>query len=217
MDIDDELESLASKQTREWWDCSLPSGANPAALNDLRTRLLEHVQFFLIRIYLHLPYLLKPQPSHLYRINRLTALDSARELIRRFQAVRSYVDGVPVFECQSIDFMGFMAAVVLLLGISCTSDVPSTKDDTRLIKDAIDIFQTLAASGNNQVASQCHSTLTLLLSLFDHDEGSDRTSLPSKIFIPYFGTLYVSFKSKSHAQVKQSYSEPRDPPANDTG
>ncbi|OAP57141.1 hypothetical protein AYL99_07878 [Fonsecaea erecta] len=96
LDIDDELISLASTQTRYWWDHKVPAVSRSTDLDEFRERLISQTQYFLTRIYLHLPYLLKSPTSHLYASSRLMAIESAKELLRRYLALRSHVDGSPI-------------------------------------------------------------------------------------------------------------------------
>jgi len=196
VDIDDELEALAASQAPRWWDCSIPAETDSTAVVEFRERLLNHSLYFLVRIYLHLPYLLKPRHSHLYRHSRLTGVDSARELVRRYQVLRSQINGDPIFDCKTVDFIGFMASVVLLVGTFCSPDVLASSEDRTLLKTTLSILQTLATENHCNVASQCHKTLTVLLALYDRD-GNTQPPVSSQIFIPYFGILHVSFEERS--------------------
>ncbi|KAJ9614990.1 hypothetical protein H2200_001064, partial [Cladophialophora chaetospira] len=188
MDIEDELETLAGTNSKAWWDFSIPSVAGTAVKNDLRERLMCQMQFYLTKVFLHLPYLLKSASSQLYNGSRLIAIDSARGLILRYQALRSSIDSEPLFDCQSLDFVGFMGAVVLLLGTYRSNTLP---EDVKLMQKTMKVLQQLAPSQENHLAHQCESTLRALLAIClpDQRHGS---SIPSEIHIPYFGVLQVS-------------------------
>jgi hypothetical protein len=159
-------------------------------MNDLRERLICQTQYFLTKVYLHLPYLLKGTSSHFYKNSNAIALDSARELLSRYHALRSYVHGTPVFDCQTVDFIGFMAAVVLLVGTRRGPGLPS-HGDVDLIDKTIQLLLQFGAVRTNQLALQCGSTLRTLLALCLPNRRQE-SPIPPEIRIPYFGVLRVS-------------------------
>ncbi|OAL18068.1 hypothetical protein AYO22_10990 [Fonsecaea multimorphosa] len=191
LDIDDELTSLASTRTRYWWDHKIPIVCHSSELDEFRERLISQTQYFLTRIYLHLPYLLKSPTSHLYANSRLMAIESSKELLGRYLALRSHVNGSPIFDCQSVDFVGFMASVILVIGAFCDSRIPLVPGDIQLVNETVRVLQRVAENRVNRVARQCHKTLSTLLALA-HVGGPPSSAVPSKITIPYFGTLYVA-------------------------
>lgn len=193
MNIEDKLETLASTKPRTWWKYLVPTVADTATKNDLRERLICQTQYYLTKIYLHLPYLLRSPSSPLYTTSRMVAVDSARGLVLRHHALRSYIDTEPVFDCQSIDFVGFMGAVVLLLGTSHDSRNP-LPTDVELISKSVQLLQDLATIKASELAHQCASTLTALLALRIPSMRHDLPN-PSEIRIPYFGVLRVNSRS----------------------
>ncbi|OAG40011.1 hypothetical protein AYO21_05692 [Fonsecaea monophora] len=193
VDIDDELTTLASTKPRHWWDHKITADACSTDLNESRERLICQTQYFLTRIYLHLPYLLKSPTSHLYVSSRLTAIESARELLKRYQVLRSYVDGSPIFDCQSLDFVGFMAAVILVVAAFCGSGDHLLPDDMELSNETLKTLQRVAENRVNGLARQCQKTLATLLVLAQ-EEDSLNCAVPPRIKIPYFGTLYVALE-----------------------
>lgn len=191
IDLDDELETLAASKGPRWWDCSLPTESH--AVPDFRARLVEHCVFFLSRMYLHLPCILKPRSSHLYSVSRRTGLDSTRQLIKRYHALRTPVNGEPVFDCKTLDFIGFMASVVLVVGTSqeYASECPLTSSDGQLANDTVSLLSKLAEEQNCAIAEQCCSCLKRLIKLCTAKD-DDVDSVPSKFAIPYFGILHVT-------------------------
>ncbi|KIW86640.1 uncharacterized protein Z519_12765 [Cladophialophora bantiana CBS 173.52] len=198
LDIDDELASLANSMTRNWWDHNIPVDAYSTDMNELRERLICQAQYFLTRTYLHLPYLLKTPTSHLYVSSRLTAIDSAKDLLKRYLALRSHVNDNPIFDCQSLDFVGFMASVILVVGSLCDGGTPLSPDDIDLINKTVNVLQVLAGNRVNHLSRQCHKSLAALLVLA-HLDNSLSSAAPSRITIPFFGTLYVTSERQSRS------------------
>lgn len=208
VNIEDELETLAGTKTASWWDVSLPSSMLPAFVDDLRERLMCQIQYFLTKVYLHLPYLLKAPSSTIYHGEKVIVVDAARQLVKIYHVLRSCIDGEPIFDCQSLDFVGFMGAVVIVMGLIHSFEATSSANDLRLIDQTIQLLQTVACSGTNQLAQQCQITLRTLLSLC-HPERRQDFAVPPKIRIPYFGVLSVIAKEKPHhhnTQTAGSYS-----------
>ncbi|KIW64851.1 hypothetical protein PV04_07157 [Phialophora macrospora] len=197
LDIEDQLESLATSKPRSWWSHSIPSVADSSVLNDLRERLICHTQYFLTKVYLHLPYLLKTAASHLYKSSNAIALDSARELVSRYHALRSDIHGTPVFDCQTVDFIGFMGAVVMLVGTRRGPGLPSPRD-VDLVDKTIRILLQLGAIRTNHLALQCGSTLGTLLALCLPSRRQE-SPIPPEIRIPYFGVLRVCSQRESES------------------
>ena len=194
MDVEDELLSLAATKSPTWWDFAIPLVADIAVMTDLRERLLCQSQYFLTTMYLHLPYLLKSTSSHLYQGSKETAMDAARQLTLRYRALRSSVAGNPIFDCQSLDFIGFMGAVVLLVGtFHGSGTIPL--EDSELIDKTVHVLKQMAATNGNQVASQCGKTLEALLDLCTGGKTRD-SPRPKSIRIPYFGVLHVSYTTE---------------------
>ncbi|KAK5044751.1 hypothetical protein LTR84_010525 [Exophiala bonariae] len=193
IDIDDELEMLAASKGQRWWDPAMPLVASEVP--EFRARIVEHCVFFLTRMYLHLPCILKPLSSHLYSGSRKTGLESARALIKRYHVLRTPVNTEPTFDCKTLDFIGFMASVVLIVGTnqerqSRDFTVPSDKE---LVNTTVALLNQLEREQNCLIAAQCHSCLTGLMSLYASDIVK---AIPSRIAIPYFGILHVAASAK---------------------
>lgn len=198
VDIDDELENLATTQNRKWWDCTLPS--EPSLMTEFRAKVVEQCVYWLARMYLHLPCVLKPQSSHMYKSSRLTGLHSARELTKRYHTLRTSINGESVFDSKTLDFVGFMASMVLLLGDfnSNRSQSQAESSDRELVNTTISLLHQLTEEKQCKIASQCQNCLEDLVSLY-RSEGRDMVSIPTKITIPYFGILHISTDLHSSA------------------
>jgi hypothetical protein len=159
--------------------------------------------FHQIRVYLHLPFMLKAASNSRFSYSKTACLNGSREVLRLYQSLRTgHVQ--PLYECKAIDFIGFTAAVLILIGLlnfgmgsqSSTSG-PTPKDieeDVRLIEVSIDIFRRASSEKGGKVAAQSAQVLEQMLSKFkgtslDHEEGP--CSGKSDFVIPYFGTISI--------------------------
>ncbi|KIW20854.1 hypothetical protein PV08_01432 [Exophiala spinifera] len=185
IDIEDELERLACAQSQQWWSYSIPDNADTTAINDFRERLLQHSLFFFVRMYVHMPYMVRQTSSRIYETSRQSGLDASRDFLRRYHVLSSHFEGAPLFECKTHDFLGFMSALLLLVGSNNVSrDMP-------LIDKTIQILERLAIVKTCKICMQAHRALVDVLAVCT-GKGETRDWMHSKIAIPYFGTLRVA-------------------------
>lgn len=201
IDLDDELETLAASKGKRWWDCSIPSASSE--VTEFRARIVEHCVFFLTKMYLHLPCVLKPQSSHLYSGSRKTGLESARELIKRYHALRTPVDNESIFDCKTLDFIGFMASVVLIVGRYQEPHGQNTtvSTDKELVTVTVSLLDQLEREQNCLIAAQCRNCLRVLVSLYARD---GMNTIPSRIAIPYFGVLHVTSNARDASPTQKT-------------
>ncbi|KAH7029811.1 uncharacterized protein B0I36DRAFT_270479 [Microdochium trichocladiopsis] len=180
------LKSLAPEA---WWNLPtrLPS-AGPE-LDQLVDRLLIQFFFYHIEMYTHLPNMAANKGGHLRMpdVGGHSCAPAARELLRRFLLLRSRVHGVYLFDCKTSDFVGFTAAVVLLLANSAQPSRSST-EDAGLIGEAVTVFRQLEGAMGCTIAGQCHRALQVLSSWSNGGQQHDSTAEES-IQIPYFGKI----------------------------
>lgn len=170
-----------------WWDLptSLPSPG--AELDRLVDILLVQLFFFHVQMYTHLPCLTAETGAAIDgNASKQDCSSAARELLKRYLLLRSRVKGAYVFDCRTSDFVGFTAALVLLL-CTHTQPLPSWSEDRQLIGDTEKLFLRLQRETGCIVATQCLKTLQLLnpWSTMQHSP----FDLPQEIQIPYFGRL----------------------------
>lgn len=205
MDLDEQMDVIAASMPEAWWDMpgELPSPGPD--LENLRERLLQQFYFFHVRIYLHLPFIVKSPTTSPYDISRFACMEASRQMLRRFVMLRAEVQGACLFECKTSDFVGFTAAVVLLLGLSSPSGMPdprNSNEDLRLIASTERIFHREEMEKECKIASQCRKTLLMLSGIQDNDSRNDDSfDEPHEILIPYFGTVV-------RRRVKQASAQP---------
>jgi hypothetical protein len=114
-------------------------------------------------------------------------------MLTRFVKLRAEVQGASLFECKTSDFVGFMAAVVLILALSGMSDIPNPRNsdkDLYLIRSMDSILHKEERENGCKIASQCRKTLQMLSGIQSNDSSNAESSVePHQISIPYFGTV----------------------------
>jgi hypothetical protein len=213
MVLDAELEAIAASMPQSWWGISTLLVDPSIEVTELRLRLLLHVFFHLIRMYVHLPFLFKLQQDHsgVYEQSRAACIDSARLMVQRYHMLRSDFQGQCLYECKCNDFVGFTASVVLLVGTARrrTSSAAGQStmqelDEWTLIEESLAIFERLNKRSPCKLFSQSHRALFVLMGKQDLDSAGSSSS--STIFIPYFGKV-----SPPHDSVSISASWPTSP------
>jgi hypothetical protein len=205
MDLDEQMDAIAASTSEGWWDTPTePPGPGPE-LDQLRERLLQQFYFFHVKIYLHLPFIVQSPTTSPYDNSRLACLEASRQMLKRFVLLRAEVQEACLFECKTSDFVGFMAAVVLLLGLSSSSDVPNPRnfdEDLRMIASIERIFHREEREKGCKIASQCRKTLQMLSGIQDNNShNTESLAAPHKILIPYFGTVVRRHVKQAFAQT----------------
>jgi hypothetical protein len=201
LQLDQELEDLWKKLDPKWLEFSelLTDMEKNAA--ELRERLMAQMVFHQIRVYLHLPFMLKSQANARFTYSRTACLTGSREVLRLYQALRTG-EVQPLYECKAVDFIGFTAAVLIQLGLfnyGVSKGAISAKEkesDIRLIEISIDIFRRASSEKGGKVALQSAEVLEKMLSKFKMDFGQGGRPAGhtgdcgdmAEFVIPYFGT-----------------------------
>jgi hypothetical protein len=197
LQLDQELEDLWKQLDPEWLEYSelLADAQTNAA--ELREKLMGQICFHQIRVYLHLPFMLKSASNSRFTYSRTACLNGSREVLRLYQALRT--GGVqPLYECKAIDFIGFTAAVLIQIGllnfgaVLQNSNPKEIEADVRLIEISIDIFRRASSEKGGKVALQSAQVLEKMLAKYkggsvDHDE----CTAENEFVIPYFGTISI--------------------------
>ncbi len=197
LQLDQELEDLWKRLDPAWLDYSelLADAESNAA--ELRERLMGQMVFHQIRVYLHLPFMLKSASNSRFTYSRTACLNGSREVLRLYQALRTGTVQ-PLYECKAIDFIGFTAAVLIQIGLlnfglnGKTTSPKEIEEDIRLIEISIDIFRRASSEKGGKVALQSAEVLEKMMSKF---RGTDAAGTccngPSSFVIPYFGTISI--------------------------
>jgi hypothetical protein len=195
LQLDQELEDLWKQLDPAWLDYSelLADAESNAA--ELRERLMGQICFHQIRIYLHLPFMLKSASNSRFTYSRTACLNGSREVLRLYQALRTGTVQ-PLYECKAIDFIGFTAAVLIQIGllnfgsVAQSSTPKDIESDIRLIEISIDIFRRASSEKGGKVALQSAQVLEKMMTKYRGGDEEECTGA-SEFIIPYFGTISI--------------------------
>lgn len=199
LQLDQELEDLWKRFDPAWLDYSelLADAQSNAA--ELRERLMGQMVFHQIRVYLHLPFMLKSGSNSRFSYSRTACLNGSRDVLRLYQALRTGTVQ-PLYECKAIDFIGFTAAVLIQIGLlnfgmntQSSTNPKEIEEDVRLIEISIDIFRRASSEKGGKVAAQSAQVLEKMMGKFKgtNQEIDETCGGQSDFVIPYFGTISI--------------------------
>ncbi|KAK7606993.1 hypothetical protein BKA81DRAFT_408717 [Phyllosticta paracitricarpa] len=221
LELDDELDAITSNLP-EYCDEEVPlSGSSPDCkrMITMRERLLVQICSHQLRMYLHLPFMLKlasssssPTGCSKFEYSRTACFGASRKLLEFYKALRTS-NGQPLYECKVIDFVGFTAAVLLFLGLlgyrrleSKTGDAHAQavqdESDWRIIEITMDIFQRASTERGGKVAAQSLRVLQQLSKVRNLTMSGEDINYYERVAIPYFGTISVQRGKQFHHVAK---------------
>lgn len=204
LQLDQELEDLWKRLDPAWLDFSELLATPESNAAELRERIMAQMIYHQIRVYLHLPFMLKSATNSRFTYSRTACLNGSREVLRLYQALRTGTVQ-PLYECKAVDFIGFTSAVLIQIGLFnfASAQDPKTnlkelEADIRLIEISIDIFRRASSEKGGKVALQSAEVLEKMQAKFKNgcpsnsgpcsgDDGKDSDDL----VIPYFGTISI--------------------------
>lgn len=215
LQLDQELEDLWKKLDPSWLEYSelMADIENNAA--ELRERLMSQMVFHQIRVYLHLPFMLKSQSNSRFTYSRTACLHGSRQVLALYQALRTG-EVQPLYECKAVDFIGFTAAVLLMLGLynfgagNGTINPKEQEADVRLVEMSIDIFRRASSEKGGKVALQSAEVLERMLKKFRAEWNNEPGAKDgcsddlTDFVIPYFGTISIRRGGKTAMPPKCS-------------
>lgn len=203
--IDQDMEELAQSVPQEWWG---KTNAPAPTLEEQFDRLLSQFFFHQVRKLLHLPFMLKSSADKRYHYSYTAALDSSRDTIRFYDALRGS-DAVGPFICKLIDFQAFSAAILILLnlyGYSHGSQKNAEQDqsDSALVDTTIEILRRASKEAGGIVAAQSLKALEMIAEA-RHGCPDEAHQDTVKVSIPYFGTVTVGAGKNFHIPKQGVY------------
>ncbi|KAF1929664.1 uncharacterized protein M421DRAFT_60016 [Didymella exigua CBS 183.55] len=206
LQLDQELEDLWKRLDPSWVDYSELLATPESNAAELRERIMAQMIYHQIRVYLHLPFMLKAATNSRFTYSRTACLNGSREVLRLYQALRTGTVQ-PLYECKAVDFVGFTSAVLIQIGLfnfaavnaNGTQDAHKLREveaDMRLIEISIDIFRRASSEKGGKVALQSAEVLEKMQGKFKG--GVDAGTGPCQdggechdLVIPYFGTITI--------------------------
>jgi hypothetical protein len=220
--IDQDIEELYNAQDPAWWTTSMFPGATPDVHFDRLQAQFYHHQ---MRVFLHMPFMLKSSANKRYQYSHTAALESARQMIRYYEALRSETKVGP-FICKLIDFQAFTAAMLLLLNLCgyaqqsrgavvMQPDLDQDQQDSALIDITINLLQDASKEAGGIVAQQSYKALEMVAEI---RHGCDEKSMEEcagdnrcQISIPYFGTVTMAPGKNFVIPKAGTYPKPGEP------
>ena len=177
-----------------------------------------------MRVFLHMPFMLKSSADKGYQYSHTAALDSARHMIRYYEALRLETKVGP-FICKLIDFQAFTAAMLLLLNLCgyaqqargavvMQPDLDQDQQDSTLIDTTINLLREASKEAGGVVAQQCYKALEMLAQIRhgcpeEHMNSCEHESC--QISIPYFGTVTMAPGKNFTIPKAGTYPKPGEP------
>ena len=200
MDLDEQMDAMAAAMPDGWWDVPRELPTQSPEVDNLRTRLLQQFYYFHVKMYIHLPFIAASSTTATrHNVSKLVCLDASRQMLRRFLLLRTEIQGAPIFECMTSDFVGFTAAVVLLL---CLPDQDTSDEDRQLISATQSVFREIETKSNGRMASQCRHALEMLSAAHKlTPNGRNEIKDTQDVAIPYFGTVVLKHVNRAQTQA----------------
>jgi hypothetical protein len=197
LDLEAELNHYANQMPPGWWDVGpMVACEDPNAAYEWQEKVLGQLAFHQIKAYLHMPFMLKSASNQGYDASRRACIDGSREMLRLYHMLRA--PGTPLYECKAVDFVGFTACILLVLGLlgygrSSAHNPLQDETDWGLIEQSMDIFKRASSEKGGKVAAQSYQALAQLhqVKTFDCSGPETDPNMVAKIVIPFFGTISV--------------------------
>ncbi|KAJ4381609.1 hypothetical protein N0V86_002973 [Didymella sp. IMI 355093] len=198
LSLDEKLETNMREMPPDFWDVpNIPSTARSPESFAALERLMVQMWHFEMKIFVHLPYLLRAPLEPRYEFSKVTALQASRNVLMRWFALRNA--SITQACCRFGEIGVFIAAVTLTLDIVIElavkekSEVQKTKGtDFAMICRLIGEMEKLArASTREKIAARSAVVLKKMLSSLDPGRA---TCGPARLTIPFFGTVVLEYK-----------------------
>jgi hypothetical protein len=196
--LDEKLELTMRQMPPDFWEVpNIPSTARSPESFAALERLMVQMWHFEMKIFIHLPYLLRAPHESRYEFSKVTALQASRNVLMRWFALRNA--NITQACCRFAEVGVFIAAVTLTLDIVIElamkekSEVQKTKGtDFAMICRLIGEMEKLAkASTREKIAARSAVVLKKMLSSLDP---SRQAAGKARLTIPFFGTVELEYR-----------------------
>lgn len=197
LSLDEKLESYMKQLSKEWWEVpSMPSTARSEEAATVLQRLVQQIWHLELKIFVHLPFLLRAQYESRYEYSKITGLQASRNIIMRWFALRNAA--VTQTCCRFAELGVFIATVTIALDILIEmatkekGEVQRTRgSDFAMVCRVIREMEKLGqGSPREKFAARSAVVIKKLLCSLDP---SRRTADRGRLTIPYFGTIEMAF------------------------
>jgi hypothetical protein len=196
--LDERLEAVMKEMPKDFWEVpNIPSTARSPESFAALERLMVQMWHFEMKVFIHLPYLLRAPQDNRYDYSKVTALQASRNILMRWFALRNA--SITQACCRSAEIGVFIAAVTLTLdivielGTKEKSEVQKTKGtDFAMICRLISEMEKLAkTSPREKIAARSAIVLKKMLSSLDP---SRQPAGKVRLTIPFFGSIEFDYK-----------------------
>lgn len=198
LELDEKLESVMKEMPRDFWEVpNIPPTARSPESNAALERLMVQMWHFEMKIFIHLPYLLRAPRESRYDYSKVTALQASRNVLMRWFALRNA--SITQACCRFAEIGVFIAAITLTLdivielGTKEKSEVQKTKgtDFAMLCRLITEMEKLAKASPREKIAARSAVVLKKILSSLDP---SKQPAGKARLTMPFFGTVNLEFK-----------------------
>lgn len=196
--LDEKLEAMMKEQPKDFWDVpNVPPTARTAESYDVLERLMVQMWHFELKIFIHLPFLLRAPEESRYEYSKVAALQASRNIVMRWFALRNA--GITQACCRFAELGVFIAAMTLTLDILIDmatkekAEVQKAKgSDFAMICRVISEMEKLGkACTRERFAKRTAVVLKKILSSLDP---SKQGLGKARLSVPYFGTIELDYK-----------------------
>ncbi|KAF2853294.1 hypothetical protein T440DRAFT_322795 [Plenodomus tracheiphilus IPT5] len=196
--LDEKLEMAMREMPREFWEVpNIPPTARSPESHAALERLMVQMFHFEMKIFIHLPYLLRAPQESRYEYSKITALQASRNVLMRWFALRNA--NITQACCRLGEIGVFIAAITLTLdivielGTKEKSEVQKTKgtDFAMLCRLITEMEKLAKASPREKIAARSAVVLKKMLSSLDP---SKQPASKARLTIPFFGSVDFVFK-----------------------
>lgn len=187
--LDEHWWAIPASSAGTAWDTVSPTGS-PAHFLAARSAIKLQVQYFTLRILLHLPYLIQKNEGQRHVASQEGCMHASRAVLERFLAYRK--NNTMIISGRHIDYSALIAGMTLPPGYLEKTQEKSQAmaSDRALLEKAILIFRDITSSKNDRLAVESADTLHQLLPIMA-DAPQGRGQEPLKLKVPFLGTVTI--------------------------
>lgn len=197
LNLDEKLETLMKQMPQDFWEVpNVPSTARTPESAAVLERLVQQIWHLELKIFVHLPFLLRAHQESKYEYSKITGLQASRNVIMRWFALRNA--SITQACCRFAELGVFFATltiglnILIEMGTKEKSEVQRTRgSDFAIVCRVIGEMEKLAkGSPREKIAARSASVIKKVLCSLDP---SQRTAQSAKLRIPYFGTIEIAY------------------------
>jgi hypothetical protein len=194
--LDHEIDQYTTQLTAHDWIAEhwlLPPSSDSHEMRSLSMYLSGYVMFYIMKTFLHMPYMFRAINNQGYNFSRETCFEAARGVIRCVYLTRR---GPAEPKFRSFDFLAFLGCVTLLLGLNGYGGLEHKQseslNDWRLIESTLELFRSVSNGPFDKVASQCYKALLQLAEFGQRSIGQPLMASDNlQVVVPFFGTITI--------------------------